>query len=192
MAVSAVKVVSIIGLLRYLEPVIQVCGKSEIFHPDDALSFYSDTHNFTPLFEENPYSPALGTLKNLLQSVEKKPVLVPNTNELSFSDEELFCYVERINKTLEPLISRKSELHGQIEQCKKLSAEISHFVGLNLDLEKIFSCQFIKVRLVGCRKRAIKSCKATRKILTLPFLKAQAMLPIIGAYILLPLNKALR
>ena len=146
MAVSAVKVVSIIGLLRYLEPVIQVCGKSEIFHPDDALSFYSDTHNFTPLFEENPYSPALGTLKNLLQSVEKKPVLVPNTNELSFSDEELFCYVERINKTLEPLISRKSELHGQIEQCKKLSAEISHFVGLNLDLEKIFSCQFIKVR----------------------------------------------
>ena len=146
MAVAAVKVVSIIGLLQNLDPVVSVCGKSEIFHPDDALSFYSDTHNFTPLFEENPYAPVLSTLQSLLQSVGKKPDLLPDSNKRALSDDELFSFVSHVNDTLGPLISRRAELHGQIDEYQKLSAEISHFVGLQLDLEKIFSCQFIKVR----------------------------------------------
>ena len=38
-AVSSVKIASIIGVLPALDEVIKVCGKSGIFHPDNAMSF---------------------------------------------------------------------------------------------------------------------------------------------------------
>ena len=48
MSVKTVKSISIIGMMSDLDEVIQFCGDSCSFQPDDAMSFYSDTKNFVP------------------------------------------------------------------------------------------------------------------------------------------------
>ena len=67
MAVSAVKLASIIGVLPALDEAIKVCGKSGIFHPDNAMSFYSQNNQFVPLAEGNPYSEPLRKLKEVME-----------------------------------------------------------------------------------------------------------------------------
>ena len=64
MSVKPVKAVSIIGMMSELDKVIKFCGDSQMFHPDDAMSFYSDTRNFVPLNDKNPYSTPLQELRN--------------------------------------------------------------------------------------------------------------------------------
>ena len=66
MAVSKVKIASIIGVTDKLDDVIRLCGQTQYFHPDDALSFYSDTRKFTTFTDANPYSDILQELKSLL------------------------------------------------------------------------------------------------------------------------------
>ena len=64
MSVKQVKAISIIGMMSELEKVVKFCGDSQMFHPDDAMSFYSDTQSFVPLHHKNPYSARIQELKN--------------------------------------------------------------------------------------------------------------------------------
>ena len=64
MSVKPVKAISIIGMMSELDKVVDFCGESEVFQPDDAMSFYSDTKNFLPLSTKNPYSAPMQQLKN--------------------------------------------------------------------------------------------------------------------------------
>ena len=66
MSVSTVRIVSIIGLLSELDKVIKFCGESQVFHPDNALSFYENTENFVPVLDKNPYSTPLNIIKENL------------------------------------------------------------------------------------------------------------------------------
>ena len=56
MAVSPIKSIGIIGLRSELDKVINICGRSGEFQPDDPLNFYSDTRGFMPVTDKNPYS----------------------------------------------------------------------------------------------------------------------------------------
>ena len=64
MSVKKVKAINIIGMLSELDKVIKFCGDSEMFHPDDAMSFYSNTQDFTPLSDKNPYAAPLQSLRS--------------------------------------------------------------------------------------------------------------------------------
>ena len=47
MAVAKMKLVSVIGHMTSLDRVVQTCGDSGVFQPDDAMTFFSDTSGFT-------------------------------------------------------------------------------------------------------------------------------------------------
>lgn len=72
MAVVKIKVVSMIGRMSELDRVAAACGSSGIFHPDNSLSFYSDTSGFSPLSEENPYAGSLQILTDAAEGIRKK------------------------------------------------------------------------------------------------------------------------
>ncbi len=145
MAVSAVKIASIIGVMPALDEVVKVCGQTGFFHPDDALSFYSKTDKFVPLTEENPYSIPLRTLKEI---VKKANITLERTDIQDFdvSIKEINDYVNYINNKLGPLIEKKQEIEKKISDYQNALDNISHFIGLDLDLSEIFACKYIKVR----------------------------------------------
>ena len=56
MSVAPMKAVSIIGLQKYFDKVINVLGDSQSFDPDYVTNFYSSTENFVNFSEPNPYA----------------------------------------------------------------------------------------------------------------------------------------
>ena len=145
MAVSKVKIASIIGVTNKLDDVIRLCGQTQYFHPDDALSFYSDTRKFTTFTDENPYSDTLQELKNLLSRIGKD-FDVTDTRKLDLPHYELKNYVNRFSEQMDDLLNQKEDLEEIQENYVKQTVEIGHFVGLNLDLKKLAECQYIKFR----------------------------------------------
>ena len=102
MAVQKIKVASIIGRMDELDHVTMICGKSCVFHPDNSLSFYSDTSGFSPLNEENPYSTPLQQLTDAVKGARKKLVLLDEKDMegIQYTREELDAYVRRIATSL--------------------------------------------------------------------------------------------
>lgn len=145
MAVASVKIASIIGVLKELDPVINLCGQTQYFHPEDALSFYSDTRNFTPIFEENPYSAPLQALKDTVHAAGKELELLEKS-DTSVEQQTLIENANALTDKMEALLEKRLAINHALDGYAKSIVEISHFLGLNLDLKKIFACKYIKVR----------------------------------------------
>lgn len=143
MAVSPIKSIGIIGLRSELEKVINICGSSGEFHPDDPLNFYSDTRGFMPVTDKNPYTEPLAEFTETLNIAGIEPEYVDIHNVID-SNEQVIDRIEALNSELERLIAQKAELNQRIDQCKRSIEETSHFVGMEMDFDKIFSCEFIK------------------------------------------------
>lgn len=159
-AVSSVKVASIIGVLPALDEVIKVCGKSGIFHPDDALSFYSKNNNFVPLSEGNPYSKPLRKLKDMVKRAGMKLQLV-DIADFEVSLKEINDYVNYINYKMGLLLEKKQDILNRITKHQKAQENIGHFIGLDLNLAEIFACKYIKVRFGKLPKESFEKLNAS-------------------------------
>lgn len=159
-AVSSVKVASIIGVLPALDEVIKVCGKSGIFHPDDALSFYSKNNNFVPLSEGNPYSEPLRKLKDMVKRAGMKLKLV-DIADFEVSLKEINDYVNYINYKMGLLLEKKQDILNRITKHQKAQENIGHFIGLDLNLAEIFACKYIKVRFGKLPKESFEKLNAS-------------------------------
>ena len=159
MAVSSVKIASIIGVLPALDEVIKVCGKSGVFHPDDALSFYSKNNNFVPLSEGNPYSEPLRKLKDMIKKTGVGLNMV-DISDFDVSLKEINDYVNYISYKLGVLLEKKQDVLSQIAKHQKALNNISHFIGLDLNLAEIFACKYIKVRFGKLPKESFQKLNA--------------------------------
>ncbi|HEX2986018.1 MAG TPA: V-type ATPase 116kDa subunit family protein [Caproiciproducens sp.] len=158
MAVLKIDVVSIIGRMADLDEVAALCGKSCVFHPDNALSFYSDTSDFSPLNEENPYSEPLQQLVSALSGSKKKLELMSDEelSKIKIDPEEMQSYAESVSATFTDLQSKRDEAQQRVEDYTNQIEEISHFVGLDLDLDEIHACEYIKVRFGSLPKESFE------------------------------------
>ena len=140
-----------IGRMSELDHVAAACGRSGMFHPDNSLSFYSDTSGFSPLNEENPFAGPLQALTEATAGIHKKPKML--------SDEEISAYSGNLESTRSYVLSFSSFLHDlqvqrtaaqqKVEELNRSIAKISHFVGMNLNLDEVHACDYIKARF-GC------------------------------------------
>lgn len=148
MAVLKIDVVSIIGRMADLDQVTSLCGKSCVFHPDNALSFYSDTSEFSPISEENPYAEPLEQLKGALAGAGKSLKLLGSEKlaGMKLNDDELTRYAATISSAFNDLQKRRESAQTNIKSYTQKIQQISHFVGLDLDLNEINACEYIKVR----------------------------------------------
>lgn len=145
MSVSQVKIISIIGILDKLDEVVNLCGKSENFQPDDALSFYSNTKKFTSLAQINPFSQSLTTLKEAASDLGKD-LSVFDTRNYNISSSQINEYIDRFTGTADSLTSSRNKISSEITHYVKQKSELEHFVSLDVDLQEIFKCEFVKIR----------------------------------------------
>jgi len=165
LAVLKIKIVSIIGRMDDLDQVTAMCGKSCVFHPDNALSFYSDTSDFSPLNEENPYSEPLQQLADALSSSKKKLELLSadEVSKLNMSTEELHSYVKFISSSFSDLQNERVDAQQKIQQYTSQIENVSHFIGLNLNLDEIRDCKYIKVRFGSLPKESYEKLKSYKQ-----------------------------
>ncbi len=142
MALSKMKLLTIIGMTAYLDKVVEVLGESGVFHPDDATEFFSETERFLPVASKNETSAILSKLKNILTLAEIEPEIV-DTSDCKLSVEQIANAVNEIEKELGAKLKEKEDLALEIKNCQIKIDASSHFVGLNLSMEEIEACEFI-------------------------------------------------
>ena len=145
MSVSSVKIVSIIGVLDHLDDVINFCGKTESFQPDDALSFYSNTKKFSSLAQVNPFTQSLQALRDAVIDIDKK-LKIYDTRATNITKKQIEKYTNGFIERSEGLVSKKNDLKDEISKLVKEKSELEHFISLNIDLEEVFKCKFVKIR----------------------------------------------
>ena len=139
------KFTSIIGVLPALDDVVKVCGEAGFFHPDKAAKFYSNSEKISPLVYQNPFSEPLKNLTELMKSTGVQPNMVDIGN-LDIETDEIKEYVSYMSTKLKKILDSKQKIEKEIIEYKSLIDRLSHFVGLDLNLQRIFSCEYIKVR----------------------------------------------
>lgn len=159
MAVAPIKSIGIIGLMSELDKVIKVCGQSQVFHPDEATHFYSDTKNFVPIADKNPYSEFLSELEDLLQMAGIKPEYT-ETRRFKVNEAGLRDYLDGLDKELGGLIREHTAVEQQMEQCRRSLEETSHFFGMDLEMDKINACRFIKANFGRLPKESYQKLDA--------------------------------
>lgn len=162
MAVVKIKVLSMIGRMSELDRVTEICGISGSFHPDNALSFYSDTSGFSPISEENPYSEPLAQLTETMKGIGKDPEEAGGRSQ-SPGVKDWSSYVKRVVASFGDLHKRRSEAEQKLQECAREIMKIGHFVGLDLDLDEIHRCKFIKVRFGSLPKESYEKLNGYRE-----------------------------
>ncbi len=142
MSVRSVKAISIIGLDPQLDEVVKYCGDSEIFQPDDAMSFYSDTKNFVPLNDKNPYSAPLQQLKNAADAAGYK-LEYTSVKDAKNDRSSVLKYVRRFVSKIEDMAARKLLIEQEIDECKRSIEQVEHFTGCDIDFSEITNCKYI-------------------------------------------------
>ena len=142
MSVKPVKAISIIGMMSELDKVVDFCGESEVFQPDDAMSFYSDTKNFLPLSTKNPYSAPMQQLKNSADLAGFK-LEYTESDHKSISTDETIEYIAYFVSETESMVNKKLKLEQDIDSCKRTLEQVEHFAGCDIDFSQINDCRFI-------------------------------------------------
>ncbi len=145
MSVAKVKLVSIIGMNESLDEVINFCGKTESFQPDNALSFYSNTQDFKPLSTQDPHSEHIQKLKDLAIDIQKE-LYVKDTRKLKLSYEEIKAYLEILSAKFSDVLDKRNKINEDIMNYKRQISELEHFENFDLNLNKLFSCKYINIR----------------------------------------------
>lgn len=153
------KFISIIGMLDKLDEVAKICGKTENFQPDEVSSFYSDTRNFFPISAKNDYTVILDELKSSMELAGIKKQIVKTAGfEPTLDDIKEFC--GHVSKDIEALVTAKATAEQSLEKCKRLIEETKHFMGLNVELDKVFACEYIKANFGRLPKESFEKLEA--------------------------------
>ncbi len=142
MSVKKVKAINIIGMLSELDKVIKFCGDSQVFHPDDAMSFYSNTQDFVPMSDKNPYSAPLQSLRSAADMAQWQLEFKQPRN-FSVSDKGVLKYVTSITERLEQLVNERLMIRQELDSCRRNIEQVGHFAGGNLDFTEIMKCKYI-------------------------------------------------
>ncbi len=159
MAVSEMSFISMIGYMSHLNELINVCGKTGIFQPDNVFSFYSNADILSVVSEENPYSEPLQTLKNAVYSCSGKLEKVDIKN-FRIGKSKLIHYVNNISKNIEILVDEKRAIYDEFTACQKEIEKLKHFYGLNKSIKDVLSCKYVKAHFGKISKLGYEKLEA--------------------------------
>ena len=159
MAVSTMQAVNVIGLMKDIDNVISVLGESGVFHPDDVSNFYSDTKNFTHLQNKNIYAEPLTNLKAAIGLTKRKfPIVDVNDFNPSFKEMEIFS--NKISEEIAILVEDRDFIAEQLFEAKQNFNDTSHFVGLDVEIQKVLNLKYINSRFGRLPKESYNKLSA--------------------------------
>ena len=137
--------VNIIGFMDEIDDVITVLGESGVFHPDDVSVFYNNTQGFSHLQTKNIYAEHLTNLKASLGLTKRQFPLVDVSNfNPTYQDIQLFC--NKICDELNELVEDRDFAAEQLLEAKQNLDETKHFVGLDIEIEKLLELKYVNAR----------------------------------------------
>lgn len=143
MAVSEMNFISMIGPINKLGDLVNICGESKVFQPDNVFSFYSDTEGFCQVNEENPYSEPLQDLQNAIYSCGGKPVFA-DIEDFKINQTKIDRYVKYVSENVSKTVENKRTLYRNLAEYKEEIEILKHFYGLNQNISDVLACEYSK------------------------------------------------
>lgn len=162
MAIEKMKPVKISGPLDKMPVVSGKLYESECFHPESAIKLVSADMGFVPFADESPYATELSELSELAKNAGFDLELL-NFKEQAEYDEEDIEYIKNVEKKIEKFKETIASLIEQKNICKTGILSYEHFKGLDVNLEDIAECKFIKVRFGHMPKASYKRLNTVYK-----------------------------
>lgn len=137
--------VNVIGIIDDIDKVIAVLGESGVFHPDEVSNFYSNTRDFTHLQTKNNYAELLTNLKSTIK-LSRRDVELVAVNDFNPTFEEIELFSKKISDELNVLIDDREFINEQLIEAKDNLVQTKHFLGIDVELEKVLTLKYLKVR----------------------------------------------
>ncbi len=142
--VENMQMVNILAPEKELNRIIAVCIDAGCFHLEDS-PLAEGYAGFLKLNEENPYGEKLRAMLEVLDYCSITPKLTFSKDTV-FENEELDSVLAALQDSLHELHTDREKYKNEIEQCRKNISQLSHFLGLDLNISRAIHSNFIKVR----------------------------------------------
>ena len=145
MAIEKMRLVSITSDLQHMNEVLARFIALTNFHPEPASKFVDQVHGLTTLNDPNPYEDMLTQIKDMAAQMGHELVCkVVKIDEEQMQENQKTLDVA-FNKYKQAL-SVKKELEDLIQENEDAMTQMHNLEGLDISLDDIFSCRYIKVR----------------------------------------------
>lgn len=144
MAVEKMKLLSILGPYEDLDRVIGVCIDSGSFQPENASGFMGDSEGFSYINEENPYSFRLMKIKEIYSHFGKTPGFTADCSGVDL--DEANRRIDALYETIKTIKDHDSLVSTKIGDLKRAIEQLSHFEHMDINLDDVFNCDYIRVR----------------------------------------------
>ena len=155
MAAAKVRLMKISGDLEQLNPLSAKLLSCGCFYPDAVGKYVSSTMGFLPHTQDEPYSEKLEQLqtaaKTLGLTLEKTGE--PEAEGTWSADDE--AALTALHKQASDYTDEKEALHGQKEVCEAGLQKYDHFKNLDLPLDSLADCAFVKARFGHLPKESL-------------------------------------
>ena len=138
------KLVSLSGTMDHLDQTIGRCLDGDDFQIEHTSTFLPGNTDFIPLADENPFAPHYAKLSEAVTVARLKHLPNPGFSQMDLK--QMSEYAESMSSRLSELSEKIDTLTRESESVGQSAAQFVHFKGLNMHLQDIFSCEFIKVR----------------------------------------------
>lgn len=145
MAVEKMKLMKLSGSLEQLSALCEKICALSCFEADSASKYISASMGFAPFVEENPYANVLASLREIAKSAGFALELCTDGADSAFAgvDDK---YVASVQKKVSDLYAEKTALLEQKAACEAGIEKYAHFKGMEVDLDQLTQCEFVKAR----------------------------------------------
>lgn len=152
MSIEKLALVNIVGEMDSLDDAILRCLEREDFHPERSLDYSGTIRGFAPLNAENPYAALLSSLTDVGVQAGFRPLERPRVRPAGggkLRGRRKYCmdFCRTFQKELGLLREQKNYLQSEIEQDEAALSQLNHINSLDLDVDSLFTCQYLKVRV---------------------------------------------
>ncbi|MDO4154215.1 MAG: V-type ATPase 116kDa subunit family protein [Clostridia bacterium] len=155
MAVEKMKLMKLSGSLEQLSALCEKICALSCFEADSASKYISASMGFAPFVEENPYANVLASLREIAKSAGFALELCTDGADSAFAgvDDK---YVASVQKKVSDLYAEKNALLEQKAACEAGIEKYAHFKGMEVDLDQLTQCEFVKARFGHLPKESYK------------------------------------
>ncbi len=146
MSVEKMKAACISGRMSKLDAVINVCLQSDWFHAESAVDALNSVQGLKRIKNDNNSAVQLNRLNNLFKQFGVQPPKDGYNSAKHFSNGIIDEKLNELNEKLEKAQLERARLEARNEELSAKIEDLKHFTALNLHLDALFDCEFIKVR----------------------------------------------
>lgn len=144
MGIAKMKLINMSGDLSDLSQVLAKFTSLDYFHPELASKMISQVHGATTLEEETTMLDDYHHFQEIKEAmkIETKPVEEENFKHMK----QRFQKVEEVYEKFKEAEVIRKEIAEVIQENKDALVQLEHVANMNIDIDELFACKYIKVR----------------------------------------------